>query len=87
MRVLLTTVPALGHFHPLAPLAAAALRRGDDVVIASGENLADWVQSCSFEFAPVGMALPSVLAETQSQFSYRGTSTWMPALQDSRPTT
>jgi UDP:flavonoid glycosyltransferase YjiC (YdhE family) len=47
MRVLLTTCPAVGHFHPLAPLAAA-LRRGDDVVIASGENLADWVQSCGF---------------------------------------
>ena len=69
MRVLLTTFSAVGHFHPLAPLAAAALRRGDEVVIATGENLADWVQSCGFEFAPVGMALPSVLAETQKRFA------------------
>jgi hypothetical protein len=58
MALLLTTFPAVGHFHPLVPLAEAALRRGDDVVIASGVNLADWVQSCGFEFAPVGMALP-----------------------------
>jgi UDP:flavonoid glycosyltransferase YjiC (YdhE family) len=69
MRVLLTAVPGLGHFHSLAPLAAAALRRGDEVVIATGENLADWVQSCGFEFAPVGLALPSALAETQKRFA------------------
>jgi hypothetical protein len=59
-------------YFALAPLVAAALRRGDDVVIASGENLADWVQSCGFEFAPVGMALPSALAESQKRFAGPG---------------
>jgi UDP:flavonoid glycosyltransferase YjiC (YdhE family) len=40
MRVLFTTTPGLGHFHPLVPLMHAARARGDDVhvvVAASGQ--------------------------------------------------
>lgn len=34
MRVLFTTTPGLGHFHPLVPFMRAARARGDDVHVA-----------------------------------------------------
>jgi UDP:flavonoid glycosyltransferase YjiC (YdhE family) len=36
MRVLVTCVPALGHFSPLVPLLEALIAQGDEVVIATG---------------------------------------------------
>ncbi|MFI6846280.1 glycosyltransferase [Kitasatospora sp. NBC_00085] len=39
MRVLFTTTPAPGHFHPLVPLAAAARAAGHDVAFATGRSM------------------------------------------------
>jgi hypothetical protein len=36
MRVMVVSVPAAGHFHPLVPLAVALRDTGDEVLVASG---------------------------------------------------
>lgn len=49
MRILLTTVSGYGHLHPLVPLALAASAAGDEVRIAVGPDLVDWVAACGLE--------------------------------------
>lgn len=38
MRVLLTTQPAYGHFHPMLPIATALRNDGHDVRFATGSS-------------------------------------------------
>src|SRR6516225_5602267 len=66
MRMLVTTVGAYGHLHPVVPLAAAAVNRGAEVRIATGPDLASWVRSCGFEFEAVGLSWREFLAPQQS---------------------
>src|SRR5262245_5043441 len=66
MRMLVATVAAYGHLHPVVPLAAAAVDRGDEVRIATGPDLASWVRSCGFEFEAVGLSQREFLAPQQS---------------------
>jgi UDP:flavonoid glycosyltransferase YjiC (YdhE family) len=54
MRVLFTSRPALGHVHPMLPLARAALAAGHDVVIATGPDLRSHVDGLGFETWAVG---------------------------------
>ena len=54
MRVLFTTVPAFGHFNPIVPLAMAAVERGDEVLVATGADLCDWVSSCGLPVVEAG---------------------------------
>jgi UDP:flavonoid glycosyltransferase YjiC (YdhE family) len=54
MKVLFTTVPAFGHFHPVVPLALAALASGDEVLVATGPRLADWVPACGLPYVRAG---------------------------------
>lgn len=55
MRVLVTSFPALGHFHPVAPLALAARDAGHDVRVASGPDLVEWIEGCGLKGHPVGL--------------------------------
>ena len=40
MRILFTTIPGSGHFHPLVPTAQALQRRGHDVAFAASPTFA-----------------------------------------------
>lgn len=57
MRILFTTHGAYGHFHPVAPLALAALAKGHDVLVATGPDLTDWVARCGLRAVSTGPAV------------------------------
>ncbi len=48
MRILLTAVPTVGHFHPLVPLAQAAAQAGHEVAVATGSALLPLVDRVGF---------------------------------------
>ncbi len=54
MRVLLSAMPAGGHFRPLVPLGHAALRAGHDVRFATPDTAKDQVRAYGFEHLPAG---------------------------------
>ncbi|MDX6488124.1 MAG: hypothetical protein QOK13_739 [Gaiellaceae bacterium] len=56
MRILVTSFPALGHFHPVAPLALAARDAGHEVRVATGPDLVEWVERCGLEAHAVGIS-------------------------------
>ena len=55
MRVLLTTQPAYGHFHPMVPFAAALQDAGHDVRFATGARFCEVVRAAGFDCDPAGM--------------------------------
>jgi UDP:flavonoid glycosyltransferase YjiC (YdhE family) len=55
MRLLVTSFPALGHFHPVAPLAIAARNAGHEVRVATGPDLVDWVKRCGLDAHAIGL--------------------------------
>lgn len=57
MRLLLTSVPGLGHLHPVLPLALAAARAGHDVRVATGPDRVDWVRRCGLHAVPAGLTI------------------------------
>lgn len=68
-RVLITTVAALGHFHPLAAVASALRARGAQVRFACSPGFCDQVAMSGFESAPCGMDWQSRdLSETWPDF-------------------
>jgi UDP:flavonoid glycosyltransferase YjiC (YdhE family) len=54
LRVLFVCVPAPGHVTPLLPLAHAFASRGDEVVVASGPDVAEAVAAAGLGFRSVG---------------------------------
>lgn len=56
MRILVTSFPALGHFHPVAPLALAARDAGHEVRVATGPDLVAWVKRCGLDSHAVGIS-------------------------------
>jgi len=56
LRILVTSYPVFGHFHPLAPLALAARAVGHDVRVATGPDLTGWVERCGLHAHPVGLS-------------------------------
>jgi UDP:flavonoid glycosyltransferase YjiC (YdhE family) len=59
----------LGHFHPIVPMALAALERGDDVLVATGSRLSEWVAACGLPRAEVehyGAPAPAVAEQMRS---------------------
>ena len=54
MRVLLSAMPAGGHFRPLVPFGHAALRAGHDVRVATPDTAKDQVRAYGFEHLPAG---------------------------------
>ena len=55
MRVLVTTFPSIGHFHPVAPLALALSAAGNEVLVATGPDLVGWVRRCGLPAASAGL--------------------------------
>ncbi|MFN8524548.1 MAG: glycosyltransferase [Chloroflexota bacterium] len=54
MKLLFTSTPLLGHFHPLVPLAQAAAASGHEVAFATGSALAASLQRLGFRHFPAG---------------------------------
>ena len=57
MRLLLTSVPGLGHLHPVLPLGLAAAHAGHDVRVATGPDRVQWVRRCGLTAQPAGLPL------------------------------
>ncbi len=85
MRILATSYPAFGHFHPLAPLALAARDAGHDVRVAIGPDLTGWVERCGLQACPVGLSRAEALRRAQARFpgdnstAYMFTQVWVAA--------
>lgn len=54
MRVLFTTVPGYGHFHPLVPVARALVEAGHEVAFATPAAFAPAVAHAGFRTFPAG---------------------------------
>ena len=54
MRILVSTMPALGHFRPLVPVAHAARRRGHQVKVAAPASAKQTVESYGLDHLPAG---------------------------------
>src|SRR5579859_2863623 len=55
MRVLFTTHPAVGHFHPQVPLARAVAAAGHDVAFACSPAFRSTVEAAGFHCFPAGL--------------------------------
>lgn len=54
MRILFTTHPVIGHFHPLVPLAQALVDAGHQVAFATGGDLQQAVEHAGFKWFQAG---------------------------------
>jgi UDP:flavonoid glycosyltransferase YjiC (YdhE family) len=55
MRVLFTTHPASGHFHPQVPLARALAAAGHDAAFACSTAFSRTVEAAGFHCVPAGL--------------------------------
>lgn len=63
MRLLVTSVPGVGHLHPVVPLARAAAAAGHDVLVAVPAELVDWTQRCGLRSVAAGPSAEQRQAE------------------------
>jgi UDP:flavonoid glycosyltransferase YjiC (YdhE family) len=63
MRVLVTTFPGYGHFHPVAPLALALQRAGHDVRVGIHAGFGRWVEACGLTVLPAGRSEDEMVVE------------------------
>jgi len=54
MRILVTSIPGMGHIHPLVPLVSGLQRAGHEVVWATGPEACDRVERYGFRTVPAG---------------------------------
>jgi len=54
MRILFTTVQRHGHFHPLVPIARAAVAAGHEVAVACAASFIPHVERAGFQAFPAG---------------------------------
>jgi UDP:flavonoid glycosyltransferase YjiC (YdhE family) len=66
VRVLFTAFPAIGHLHPVLPLALAAKRAGHEVCVATAPDLVPWSITCGVPARPVGPLVRTLLAQVQA---------------------
>ena len=67
MRVLVSTFPGKGHFHPVAPLALELQRLGHDVVVATGDDLVGRVRDCGLPARPAGLRERDAVRRAQAE--------------------
>ena len=67
MHVLFTTSPAIGHFHPLVPMAQALEAAGRVVAFASSPSVAATVEGSGFRFFPLGPRIDEIRASDELQ--------------------
>jgi UDP:flavonoid glycosyltransferase YjiC (YdhE family) len=63
MRVLISTTPAVGHIHPVVPLALAIQAAGHQVLWATGASACAGLQAQGFDVTPAGAELSDRMAE------------------------
>jgi UDP:flavonoid glycosyltransferase YjiC (YdhE family) len=63
MKVLCTTMPTLGHFHPLVPLARALATAGHPVAFATADDFRRQVSRAGFDAFAAGLSEPALEAE------------------------
>jgi len=63
VRVLVTTFPGKGHFHPVAPLALALQRAGHAVRVATAPEFGRWVEQCGLAAVSAGRPEAEMAAE------------------------
>ncbi len=81
MRVLCTAFPAIGHLHPLLPLALAARSAGHEVCVATAPDLVPWTVTCGVPARPVGPLVRHLVAATDPRHPERLlTDTWPDAV-------
>jgi UDP:flavonoid glycosyltransferase YjiC (YdhE family) len=62
MRILFTAFPAVGHLHPLVPLALAAKGAGHEVCLATAPDLVPWAITCGLPARPIGPLVRTLIA-------------------------
>jgi UDP:flavonoid glycosyltransferase YjiC (YdhE family) len=67
MRVLFTTTPVVGHFHPLVPIARTLESAHHAVAFASTPNFASTVEASGFSFFPIGLGVQELFATPEMQ--------------------
>jgi UDP:flavonoid glycosyltransferase YjiC (YdhE family) len=67
MRAMFVTAPAMGHLHPLVPLALAMRDAGDDVVVAGAPSVCARAEEMGLAGAPAGPELDQWFAALQSR--------------------
>jgi UDP:flavonoid glycosyltransferase YjiC (YdhE family) len=82
MRVLFTIQPALGHFHPLVPLARALIGAGHEVAFACGQSFCSVARAAGFLCFPAGPD-EGFFAETHAE---RMVADLIPLCQAGQPT-
>lgn len=55
VQVLITTSPAIGHVHPMVPLAHALVAQGHDVLWATGPDGCPIVEAAGLKCVVAGM--------------------------------
>ncbi len=70
MRVLVSTVPGVGHVHPVVPLAQALSARGHDVRWATGPDGCPIVKAAGFTAVPTGRSTAESLREYFDRFPH-----------------
>jgi UDP:flavonoid glycosyltransferase YjiC (YdhE family) len=68
MRILFTSSPGWGHVHPMVPLALAFLKRGDEVLWATGADSAVRLGGEGIAAAPAGLGEREAMAEFSRRF-------------------
>lgn len=67
MRVVVCCVPQTGHVTPLLPLAQAFVAQGDEVIVASGPDVAEMVTGRGLAFRAVGPSFDSWFGELRAR--------------------
>lgn len=70
MHALFSTHPAVGHVHPMIPLASALLRAGHAVTFATSAPFCEYIEGFGFETVPVG--LDWLESRANEQFAFMG---------------
>lgn len=68
MRVLCTTLPEYGHFHPMAPLALALAAAGHEVAFATAGEFCPRVERAGFRALPAGLGHDDQLRQARALF-------------------
>ena len=68
LRILFTSTPAVGHVHPMVPLARAFRDRGDRLAWATGAEVCPMLAKEGFEAAPSGLGADESRQEFYDRF-------------------
>jgi UDP:flavonoid glycosyltransferase YjiC (YdhE family) len=71
MKLVITSMPMVGHLTPMLAVARIALARGDDVIVLTASHHADKVHDAGARFVPLPTAADMDLTRLEDQFPER----------------